>query len=70
MLFAKFALAWMSIKRPSLPVSCKARWRRSQRLKFARGTTTREILALQDWLMERECREVAMESTGVLLIPL
>ncbi|MBN2983485.1 IS110 family transposase [Cohnella algarum] len=34
------------------------------------GTTTRELLELQDWLEERECREVAMESTGVLWKPI
>lgn len=29
------------------------------------GTTTRELLQLQDWLAEQQCTEVAMESTGV-----
>lgn len=29
------------------------------------GTTTRELLQLQDWLAENQCTEVAMESTGV-----
>lgn len=29
------------------------------------GTTTRELLHLQDWLAENKCTEVAMESTGV-----
>jgi transposase len=29
------------------------------------GTTTRELLQLQDWLSEHQCTEVAMESTGV-----
>lgn len=29
------------------------------------GTTTRELLQLQDWLAEHKCTEVAMESTGV-----
>lgn len=29
------------------------------------GTTTRELLQLQDWLAEHQCTEVAMESTGV-----
>ncbi|MCD9021745.1 IS110 family transposase [Cohnella silvisoli] len=33
------------------------------------GTTTRELLELQDWLEEHECRDVAMESTGVLWKP-
>jgi transposase len=33
------------------------------------GTTTRELLELQDWLAEYECVEVAMESTGVLWKP-
>lgn len=33
------------------------------------GTTTRQLLELQDWLEERKCREVAMESTGVLWKP-
>lgn len=33
------------------------------------GTTTSELLKLQDWLAEMECREVAMESTGVLWKP-
>ncbi|MCZ8511686.1 transposase [Paenibacillus filicis] len=34
------------------------------------GTTTAELLQLQDWLNERECIEVAMESTGVLWKPI
>lgn len=29
------------------------------------GTTTRELLQLQDWLADNQCTEVAMESTGV-----
>lgn len=29
------------------------------------GTTTRELLQLQDWLTENQCTEVALESTGV-----
>ncbi|TVY08233.1 IS110 family transposase [Paenibacillus cremeus] len=29
------------------------------------GTTTRELLALSDWLVEKQCSHVAMESTGV-----
>jgi transposase len=29
------------------------------------GTTTRELLQLQDWLAEHKCTDVAMESTGV-----
>jgi transposase len=33
------------------------------------GTTTKELLGLQDWLMENGCEEVAMESTGVLWKP-
>ena len=33
------------------------------------GTTTRELLELQDWLAEYECKEIAMESTGVLWKP-
>jgi transposase len=33
------------------------------------GTTTKELLRLQDWLTSHECREVAMESTGVLWKP-
>jgi transposase len=33
------------------------------------GTTTKELLTLQDWLAEHECDEVAMESTGVLWKP-
>ncbi len=33
------------------------------------GTTTRELLELQDWLREQECREVVMESTGVFWKP-
>ncbi|MEF2248835.1 IS110 family transposase [Paenibacillus sp. IITD108] len=33
------------------------------------GTTTRELLELQDWLHQHECKEVVMESTGVLWKP-
>ena len=29
------------------------------------GTTTRELLALRDWLLSQGCTHVAMESTGV-----
>lgn len=34
------------------------------------GTTTKELLRLQDWLVSRECKEVAMESTGVYWKPI
>ena len=34
------------------------------------GTTTKELLRLQDWLAERECSHVAMESTGVYWKPI
>lgn len=33
------------------------------------GTTTRELLRLQDWLIANQCQAVAMESTGVLWKP-
>lgn len=33
------------------------------------GTTTKELLRLQDWLQERNCTQVAMESTGVYWKP-
>ncbi|QJD86654.1 IS110 family transposase [Cohnella herbarum] len=33
------------------------------------GTTTKELLQLQDWLAENNCTEAAMESTGVLWKP-
>ncbi|WP_042230261.1 IS110 family transposase, partial [Paenibacillus popilliae] len=33
------------------------------------GTTTKELLKLHDWLLERECTHVAMESTGVYWKP-
>jgi transposase len=33
------------------------------------GTTTKELLRLQDWLQDRECTHVAMESTGVYWKP-
>jgi len=33
------------------------------------GTTTKELLQLQDWLLKHGCQEVAMESTGVLWKP-
>ena len=33
------------------------------------GTTTSELLALSDWLGERECTHVAMEATGVYWKP-
>jgi hypothetical protein len=29
------------------------------------GTTTKELLALSDWLTEQGCTHVAMEATGV-----
>ena len=29
------------------------------------GTTTRELLALRQWLLSESCTHVAMESTGV-----
>ena len=34
------------------------------------GTTTKELLRMQDWLVSRECKEVAMESTGVYWKPI
>jgi transposase len=34
------------------------------------GTTTRELLRLQDWLTANQCQDVAMESTGVLWKPI
>jgi transposase len=34
------------------------------------GTMTADLLALLDWLLERGCTQVAMESTGVLWKPL
>ncbi|MCO7126068.1 IS110 family transposase [Sporolactobacillus shoreicorticis] len=33
------------------------------------GTTTKELLALSDWLQESQCTHVAMESTGVYWKP-
>lgn len=33
------------------------------------GTTTRELLKLQEWLQQHECKDVVMESTGVLWKP-
>jgi len=33
------------------------------------GTTTKELLSLSDWLTERRCTHVAMESTGVFWKP-
>lgn len=33
------------------------------------GTTTKELLRLQDWLQDRKCTHVAMESTGVYWKP-
>jgi len=33
------------------------------------GTTTRELLALSDWLTSEGCRHVAMEATGVYWKP-
>ncbi|WP_236620358.1 IS110 family transposase [Sporolactobacillus laevolacticus] len=33
------------------------------------GTTTKELLALSDWLLKMESRYVAMESTGVYWKP-
>ncbi|MFD1179723.1 transposase, partial [Paenibacillus puldeungensis] len=34
------------------------------------GTTTKELCRLQDWLADHECKEVVMESTGVLWKPI
>ncbi|WP_228100953.1 IS110 family transposase [Paenibacillus donghaensis] len=34
------------------------------------GTTTKELLQLQEWLLARECTHVAMESTGVYWKPI
>lgn len=34
------------------------------------GTTTRELLRLQDWLIVNQCQAVAMESAGVLWKPI
>lgn len=34
------------------------------------GTTTREVLKLNDWLIENECQMVAMESTASYWKPL
>ncbi|MCE3201782.1 transposase [Paenibacillus sonchi] len=33
------------------------------------GTTTRELLRLQEWLEQQGCTEIAMESTGVFWKP-
>lgn len=33
------------------------------------GTTTRDLVRLLDWLVERECTHVAMEATGVYWKP-
>lgn len=33
------------------------------------GTTTKELLALRDWLVEAGCSHVAMEATGVYTPP-
>jgi transposase len=33
------------------------------------GTTTKELLALSDWLTELECTHVAMEATGIYWKP-
>jgi transposase len=33
------------------------------------GTTTRELLALREWLLSQGCTNVAMESTGVYWKP-
>lgn len=34
------------------------------------GTTTKELLRLQDWLQDRKCTHVSMESTGVYWKPI
>lgn len=41
-----------------------------QRVMETFGTTTKELLRLQDWLVEYNCQDVAMESTGVLWKPI
>lgn len=43
--------------------------RRPKRETKTFGTTTKELLQLQDWLLKFECTHVAMESTGVYWKP-
>ena len=49
-------------------VACFIRGRRQEVREF--GATTRELLALVDWLLEGGCQMVAMESTGSYWKPL
>lgn len=51
-----------------LMVACFIRGRRQEVREF--GATTRELLALVDWLLEGGCQMVAMESTGSYWKPL
>nr|WP_289768641.1 IS110 family transposase [uncultured Acetatifactor sp.] len=51
-----------------LTVACFIRGRRQEVREF--GATTRELLALVDWLLEGGCQMVAMESTGSYWKPL
>ena len=54
--------------RSKLMVACFIRGRRQEVREF--GATTRELLALVDWLLEGGCQMVAMESTGSYWKPL
>jgi len=55
----------------SMVVACVSIIEAGQRRKEIRtfGTTTRELLALRQWLLEAGCTHVGMESTGVLWRP-
>jgi transposase len=52
-------------------VACLLSWAQGKTTKQLRtfGTTTAELRALADWLLEHECRETAIESTGVYWKP-
>ena len=52
-------------------VACLLTWAQGKTTKQLRtfGTTTAELRALADWLLEHECRETAIESTGVYWKP-
>lgn len=52
-------------------VACLLTWAQGKTTKQLRtfGTTTAELRALADWLLDHECRETAIESTGVYWKP-
>lgn len=75
MLCVRVVLVWMFIKLWSLPVLSTGLWSLNPRLRFVieireLSTVFSGLPALQDWLSEEGCTDVAMESTGVYWRPI